>query len=189
MTASGIAAAVNELGAGEMARADLAGDDQAELFAEIAAEESAAFSETRPWSGKGRKPGSRNRTTRVVVEYIQKCGRDPLIALASVVSMTPEEVRRHFAFKSGDEAAKFWKSCAAELAPYLHSKQPQAVVMETGAGFAPIFLNFGGVIQPANDPRTIDGKANELTQQFQSLDPDSQEQVAWLQGRMVGASD
>ena len=174
---SGIGAAVDELGAGEGAKALLAPPDQEELFCQIAEEERAAFSETRPWSGRGRKPGSRNRTTRLVVEFIQRRGRDPLIALASVVSMTPEEVRRHFAFKSGDEAAKFWRSCCAELAPYMHSRMPQAVVMETGQGFAPIFLSFGEVRRAANEP-------SEIIEQVQQVSAEAQEQVAWPQGRM-----
>lgn len=177
---------MNELGAGEAARAAVGEPDQEELFDEIAAEERATFSETRPWSGVGRKPGSRNRTTRLVVEFIQKRGRDPLIALASVVSMTPEEVRRHFGFKSGDEAAKFWRSCCAELAPYMHSRMPQAVVVETGQGFAPIFLNFGEVRRPANDGPTIEGSASEETERFQSLSDEAKAEVAWPQGRMNG---
>lgn len=183
MGASGITKAVNELGAGKLAADDLAADDQAALFEEIAAEERERFSHgVKPWSGVGRKPGSRNRTTQAVIQYIQKCGRDPLIALSSVVAMTPEEVRRHFGFKDGGDAAAFWKQCAAELAPYLHSRQPQAVVMETGQGFAPIFLNFGEARRAANDAPTIEGKS----EQIQPVSVAAQEQVAWPQGRMNG---
>ncbi len=179
---AGIAAAVDELGAGVAAAGELAPAVQDELFNEIAAEELAAFSQSQPWSGRGRKPGSRNRTTRLVVEYIQKRGRDPLIALASVVSMSPEEVRRHFGFKTGDEAAKFWRACCSDLAPYMHSRMPQAVVMEVGQGFAPIFLDFGAVQRAANEPTTIEAKAEEN----QAVSFDALEQVAWPQGRMNG---
>lgn len=187
MTASGIAAAINELGAGAAARADLEDREQLEIFEEIEAGEAELASAPRAWTGKGRKPGARNRVTRDVVAYIQRHGRDPLIALQSMVKMTPQELRQYWGL-DGHEAAEFWRKCVSDLAAYLHSKQPQAVVMETGKGFAPIFLNFGEMTIAANDGAGGADRVKEITAQYQSLDPDAQEQVAWPQGRTDSAS-
>lgn len=187
MTASGIAAAINELGAGETARADLEEREQLEIFAEIEAGEAELTTAPRAWSGKGRKPGARNRVTRDVINYIQRHGRDPLIALQSMVKMTPAELRSYWGI-DGHEAAEFWRKCVSDLAAYMHSKQPQAVVMETGKGFAPIFLNFGEMTFAANDGAAAPDRQKEITAQYQQVNPDAQEQVAWPQGRTDIAS-
>lgn len=179
MTATGIDAVLREAGAGATL-----GDEaeQAALFSEIAEQERAALDQPhRPWSGRGRKPGSRNIRTRQVVEYIGRVGRDPLLALHSVVQMTPEEVRRQFGFDDADKAAEFWRKCAGELAPYLHSRMPQAVTVSSDAPLAPIFLNFGQV--------SATRISAEKIEQIQAVINQPVEQVAWPSGRTEGISD
>lgn len=186
VTASGIDLAAREAGAGQGALAALGEPDQAELFAEIAEQERAALDQPlRPWTGKGRKPGSRNVTTRTVIEYIQKIGRDPLLALHSVVQMTPAEVKNQFGFEDPDKAAEFWRKCCAELAPYMHSRQPQALVLAPEGAFAPIFLQFAAAAPAA--PPTLEARAQ--SEQFQHLSDEARAQVAWSQGRMDDPSD
>lgn len=77
-------------------------------------------------SGKGRKRGARNRTTQKTVDLILSRGRDPLLAMADVVSMSPEQVREVFKLDA-EKAARMWLDCARELAPYVHSKKPTQI--------------------------------------------------------------
>ncbi len=195
MTVKGVSAAIKEAAGREDGDGELGDDEQAELFASFeAGEDAIKGGEVRAWSGRGRKPGSRNVNTAGVVDYILKTKRHPLVALASVVSMTPGEVARHFGV-SDKEAARLWLKACDSLAPYVASKMPQTIALDAGEGFAPITLVFGEGERAGPAIRGGErGDPAELAQygppkQNQALSGDDPAKVAQVEGRTINASD
>ena len=190
MSKAGIPAAVDDLAAS--LPADDGGEaEQAALFDELDAD-AAAMSGAATWNGRRRR--GRAKATQDVVAYIRRTGRDPLIALADVVAMTPSEVRAHFGLDA-DEAAGLWRKCVEALAPYLHARAPVQVDVSAGAGFAPVTLNIGIAAAAADvvGQAVADDRRSAIredkTKEKQTLTVDAQERVAWLGGRTEGASD
>lgn len=86
----------------------------------------------------GKPKGARNKRNQEIADYILSRYRDPLIGLADVVS-TPVPMLAKLLNCKAIEAAEFWRKCAAELALYVHQKQPTAVhVKSSSAGFIAI---------------------------------------------------
>lgn len=155
MSAHGVEKAVTEMRPGEGIAEAVAGGDQAELFAEIAEGEREAVGEIA-WSGKGRKPGARNKVTADILAYLQRFTRDPLISLASINNMTPAEIRAHFGVTKGKEVFDIWFAVRKTLAEYMHSKQPIGLRVESRR-YEPVHISFGIAAEP-----DIDGAAREL---------------------------
>lgn len=101
--------------------------------------------------GRGRPPGSRNRSTSDWSRYILSRYRSPLIGLAEIAAATPHELQAALGGppvaaapgQDGEpgqraegitlaECLRIIMQAQASLAPYLHQKQPLAV--DTGGG-------------------------------------------------------
>lgn len=97
--------------------------------------------------GVGRPPGSRNKNTKEWRDFILSRYSSPLVALAETMSRPVHDLAVEFGYtKIGDHGAplrnaspdevrelfKIQMTCAKELLPYLHQKQPQA--LEVGEG-------------------------------------------------------
>lgn len=76
--------------------------------------------------GRGRPPGSRNKSTKEWTAYILSRYRSPLIALANLSQANPADLARELECDQV-EALRLIISAAVNLAPYLHQKQPLAV--------------------------------------------------------------
>lgn len=74
----------------------------------------------------GRPKGSKNRRTEDVARYILSNYRDPLTALAQIVSTPIHDLAKLTGMKPVD-ALDFWRRCAVDLLPYLHKRQPVAI--------------------------------------------------------------
>ena len=79
--------------------------------------------------GRGRPPGATNKSTNDWVDYIRSRYRSPLEMLAEVFSRPVHELANELRCDRL-EAFKLQLIAAKELAPYLHSKMPQAVLLE-----------------------------------------------------------
>lgn len=79
----------------------------------------------------GRPKGALNRRTREFRERYEREGfRDPLMFLGWVISQDSGKLAREFKCKKAEVLP--WQIKAAQaLAPYLHSRMPQAVHVET----------------------------------------------------------
>lgn len=97
-------------------------------------------------SGPGRKPGSRNKSTQEFKRWILSYGQHPAVTLMQIQATPPEVLmensRREYqrldrhgnpvtivVEMSYGEAQGLRKQCAAELMPFIESKQPVAVDM------------------------------------------------------------
>jgi hypothetical protein len=200
MTARGVSAALQDQGIspGEGVAAALADDEQAELFAVEMREQAEALDNGAApvtWSGIGRKPGSRNRSTSQVIDFITKTGVDPLVFWSRILSMTPEQVKDRFKFEALTDAVGFQAECAKNLAPYVHSRRPIAIDVATRR-YEHVTLNFAdpNSLDPADiDGGLIEGNAVGLAieeiVENQELSDDDGDAVACPEGRMDGLSD
>lgn len=89
----------------------------------------------------GRPPGARNRNSQEWARFILTRFRSPLLAMAELASRPVHELARELEV-SADEAARIILTAARDLAPYLHSRQPQALEVPEGAGLT-IVINTG----------------------------------------------
>lgn len=120
----------------EVADRPPADDQQLDLFASsplAAGDRDKVFSYVR---GRGRPPGSSNKSTDDWRNFLLQRVRSPLLFMADLISADPfalaEAIRKSDA---RDEAAEvsvlaiiqLQRQAAADLAPYLHRKQPIAI--------------------------------------------------------------
>lgn len=129
---------------GEGALGDLFGA----LDADVAAYDGATIAP--PQRGRGRPPGSVNRSTREMKRWLEQRGyRDPLEFLASIYSMDTrmlaaklaghgdvKRVTTDHAFAALDQQRK----AAAEAIPYLHQRTPMQVEHSGEAGARPLIM-------------------------------------------------
>ena len=150
--------------AAEAAQASLFGQDDDDAVAQFP-----KLAEQR--QGPGRPKGSRNRTTRQTLQILAQSPnyRDPLLVLASISTMSPEQLKSAYGLK-GSEAISAQIRAASDLAPYIHSKQPQGVKI-SGTPGAPVNIMIGAWATAAPDIQggvVVDGEAVE----FESAPPD-----------------
>jgi hypothetical protein len=88
--------------------------------------------------GPGRPKGSRNRRTEEWTRYLLAGYGSPLEALAKVMRAGPQRLAGELGIDLVDGFDRWLRVCA-ELAPYLHQKQPTAVAVD-GAPAAPLFI-------------------------------------------------
>lgn len=95
--------------------------------------------------GRGRPPGSRNRSTEEWARFLLTRYRSPLIGLAELAQMTPADLQAELGGEPNADGTggpslldclKQITAAQAALAPYLHQKQPTAV----DAGGAGMFV-------------------------------------------------
>lgn len=116
------------LAPGEGVRAALAGPDQLDLWEEEEAAADAAMG-LRPVGYRGgRKPGSKNRATRDVIEYVRRAGVDPLIWQSRILSMSPDQLMEYGGFKRLD-ALEFQRKVADSLSATLYPGKTVADVL------------------------------------------------------------
>ena len=103
--------------------------------------------------GRGRPPGSRNKSTDDWVRYLQSRFRSPLIGMAEIANADPHALAAELDC-SPLEAADRIQQARRDLAPYLHQKLPQAVSVEgLENGLFTVVLNMGqGGADPAAEP-------------------------------------
>lgn len=154
-----VAAALDadEMKPGEGLAAMAAEPDQAALFGDEDADFAAQFPKVAEKRGPGRPKGARNRTTKQTLDLLARHPgyRDPLLVLASIASMSPAELKSAYGLK-GAEAVSAQIRAASDLAPYVHSKQPQGVKLE-GASGAPVLIQIGA--WPTAEPDIRGGQA------------------------------
>jgi len=153
----GLRAVADERAAEQVDLFELEREDFARQFPQVAQAREAA--EAR---GPGRPKGARNRVTRDTLRLLQADPGfvDPLVFMARVLSMQPAEIKRAYGLK-GAEALSAQLRAAADLAPFIHSKQAQGIKLEGCQGAAAI-IQIGGwdAAQPEiQGGRVIDGAA------------------------------
>lgn len=136
--------------------------------------------------GRGRPPGSRNRTTSDWSRFILSRYRSPLIGLAEIAAATPAELQaalggpwraavpagegREASPESGislAECLRIIMQAQASLAPYLHQKQPLAV--DTGGGSTLTIIINRGEGAPVEGARIVPIEDAEEIQEIQTL--------------------
>ena len=175
MAVRGVQAALQAEGVkpGEQIEEALKDAEQDDLFAEDMRAQALALEGCVPkaWDGVGRKPGARNKATQRVVDFILNQGRDPLIFWSSVISMGVDDVKQRFGFETRAEAAEFQRKCAADLAPYVHSRKPLAVELDApGVDNVTLVFTAEGHAPPAIDGDAgrgdvIDAPCEDVTQE------------------------
>lgn len=100
-----------------------------------------AAAEDKP-RGRGRPPGSRNKRTDEMVDYLLARYQSPLVVLAEIYSRSLDVLVAELGCEK-IEAFRLQVEAARNLAPYVHQKQPVAVeidpsgvvrlIIETGA--------------------------------------------------------
>lgn len=117
-----------------------------------------------PRTGPGRPRGSTNRTTRDLVKLIERTGKNPLLAMAEIVSM-PIDVIASTLGCTRLEAAEYHRKVMSDLAPYVAQKLPTAVQIQ-GANAGMLVINLGMAGGDGAGAglamRVIDGQANPL---------------------------
>lgn len=124
-------------------RAEISAPEPAgDLFADLdaVADGYAGGSIPAPRRGRGRPPGSPNRSTQDLRRYLAERGyRDPLEMLAAVFSADPRELaaglagHRDASRVTADDAGRaleYQIGAAKAALPYLHQQQPKAVTVQ-----------------------------------------------------------
>lgn len=137
MGSSAITRAAVEAGtpAGAGIRRELEGPEQGALFDQEAERAAAAMvpDAGRRWTGKGRKPGAKNRTTKAVIDYCRTRYVDPLMAMGEIVSLGPAGCRQAFGLRPA-EAAEFWRKVAADYRRTLYPDTALADALRQASG-------------------------------------------------------
>jgi hypothetical protein len=128
-----------EMGTHAADRGAAAGDlgGEGDLFADVAAEADAMTGGTMPMParrGAGRPPGTPNRSTALMREYMTRLGfRDPLMVLGQLASADVGDLAQALGCKK-IEAADLVRKAAVDMLPYWHQALPKEVaVHHTGA--------------------------------------------------------
>lgn len=87
--------------------------------------------------GAGRPKGSRNRTSDDIARLVQQIGGHPVLAMARIQAMTIAEIKEMLGCTRIDAFDRWWK-VVCELAPYVASKQPLAIAVNSKV----VALNF-----------------------------------------------
>ena len=95
--------------------------------------------------GPGRPPGARNKRTVAVADYILSRYRDPLIVLAETYSRPTAELAEILGC-TPKEAFLIQQDAAEKLAPYVRSRQPIGVAIDSRQT---ITLQVGTIDAPA----------------------------------------
>lgn len=118
--------------------------------------------------GRGRPPGSRNRSTEDWSRYLLTRYRSPLIGLAEIAQASPAAM---VAELGGAEACslldalKVIMQAQQALAPYLHQKQPTAID-GGGVGLMTVIIQSGAGAEAA---QAFDIRPIEESEEYQSL--------------------
>lgn len=94
------------------------------------------------WKG-GRAPGSKNRATRDVVEYVRAAGTDPLIWMSKISSMSVEQVKKWGGFKTKGEAAEFQRKVVKDYRDTLYPGSTIADMLKSALGDDGVLQVFG----------------------------------------------
>lgn len=165
-----------ELGRGEAAQPDLLGEGEAKG-------EAAQLPAPGGEKKAGRPKGAVNRSTAQMVRYLNTFGQGPLVGLAKIVNMVDAFGLPDFAAiakvtgMERADAARFWRDCARELAPYQHQKLPIAVAVRTETDLDILVVNAGATIDDA--PTDLDdllgGAFGEVIEgEYEDLTPDGE---------------
>ena len=113
--------------------------------------------------GPGRPPGARNKSTDAWRDFILARYQSPLIALAETYSRSVVDLKDELGC-SLLEAFQLQQQAAKELAPYLHSKMPQAVQVDAKGDFTLIIEGGAGgaVGVPGDDAVVIEGEIGDM---------------------------
>lgn len=149
------------LAPGEGVRAALAGPEQPDLWDEEEAAADAAMGPRPVGYRGGRKPGSKNRATRDVIEYVRRAGVDPLIWQSRILSMSPTELMEFGGFKRCD-ALEFQRKIADSLSSTLYPGKTVADVLQDAIdkNLVPVmgFMAMAGQKPDWLAPPDIDGR-------------------------------
>lgn len=106
--------------------------------------------------GAGRPKGSRNKNTEEMRRWLLGRYRSPLEVMAETFSRSMVDLAKELGWQDPSptqllEILKLQLQCAKELAPYVHSKQPQAVDLGD-QGLVQLIINTGahGAAQDEN---------------------------------------
>lgn len=122
--------------------------------------------------GRGRPPGSRNKSTEDWSRFLLTRYRSPLIGLAEIAQATPAALQQELGGapdsegKGGvtlPECLRIIMSAQQALAPYLHQKQPTALDAG-GAGLFTLVIEGGGGSDGGEGVRIIPHEETEEKQ-------------------------
>ena len=181
----GLQAAVN-LTVEDSAPPEGAATDQLPLWPAARLDERGTREDPKP-RGRGRPPGALNKSTSDWVDYIRSRYRSPLEMLAETFSRPVDQLADELRCKRED-AFKLQLIAAKELAPFLHSKMPQAVLLERrssvylsidmgdGEQRIPINADEGLVIEgQLLEPRSVENQPLSAAPRAQSEDGQSED--------------
>lgn len=114
---------------------------------QVVPDETAANEGDNAPRGVGRPAGSRNKNTEAWRDYILGRYQSPLVAMAETYSRSVKALAKEFGRENPtyDDLVELFKlqlQCAKELAPYVHSKQPQALDVGDN-GLMTLIINSG----------------------------------------------
>jgi hypothetical protein len=112
--------------------------------------------------GRGRPPGAKNKNTEAWREFMLSRYPSPLMGLAEVMIRPVQDLATELNCKKL-EAFQIQMAAMKELAPYLHSKQPQAVDLGE-SGLINLVINTGDQSQQnqgVTDIEFIDSNAQQ----------------------------
>lgn len=165
------------LAAGEGVSAILAGPEQFALLDDDAAIIDRQIGR-RPvaWKG-GRAPGSKNRATKDVVEYVRRAGTDPLLWMSKIASMNLDELKAWGGFKKRADAAEFQRKVVVDYKATLYPGNTIADILKAALGDEGVLQVIGflalGRARPgdhgAAGPDIHGGQALELKAQRQPI--------------------
>lgn len=122
------------LAPGEGVSAILAGPEQADLLdADAAIVDRQIGRRPVAWKG-GRAPGSKNRATRDVVEYVRRAGTDPLIWMSKMSTMDLDELKAWGGFKKRSDAAEFQRKVVKDYRDTLYPGSTIADMLKAALG-------------------------------------------------------
>ncbi|WP_131618208.1 hypothetical protein [Roseivivax marinus] len=124
--------------------------------------------------GRGRPPGSRNRSTDDWSKFLLTRYRSPLVGLAEIAQASPLELQRELGGSPSKEnpdgctlveALRIIMQAQAALAPYVHQKMPTAI---DGGGVAmmQVIVNAGTGSEAAE---TLEIRPVQETEEYQQL--------------------
>lgn len=124
------------------------------------------------WKG-GRAPGSKNRATRDVVEYVRRAGTDPLLWMSKIASMNLDDLKAWGGFKKRADAAEYQRKVVKDYRDTLYPGSTIADMLKAALGEQGVLQVIGflalGQARPgehgAAGPDIHGGMASALRQQ------------------------
>lgn len=132
---------------------------QPDLLCEVGAGQTAAENGSPAPRGKGRPPGSANKSTKEWVQFFLARHESPLMQLGRYAAMPLHELARelgvkypeHMAFDKALDILKVQVGCMNAILPYVHQKMPTAI--EAGeSGLIQLVINSSAGPQVENAP-------------------------------------